>query len=174
MLVSIMEKCADPMTTPAKLEYYNYFLNEALPVESHVGSSLHDVLSHEISSRSLRAKQECIDWLTFTYFYRRIQLNPSFYDVKDTSHLGISEYLSELIENTLNDLAQAQMIELEDEDEEEEEEVISPLNGAMIAAYHNVSYLTMKEFSRLDNKAQNAWYTRGDHLGIRIRIATYS
>lgn len=161
-LVDMMEMvgcCSDNgkvliMTTPAKLEYYNYFLNEALPVESHVGSSLHDVLLHEISSRSLRAKQECIDWLTFTYFYRRIQLNPSFYDVKDTSHLGISEYLSELIENTLNDLAQAQMIELEDEDEEEEEEVISPLNGAMIAAYHNVSYLTMKEFSRLDNKAR--------------------
>lgn len=141
------------MTTPAKLEYYNYFLNEALPVESHLGSSLHDLLLYEISSRSLTTKQECIDWITYTYYYRRIQLNPSFYDVKDTSHLGISEHLSELIETTLGDLEKAQMIE-EEEDDDEEEELITPLNGAMIAAFHNVSYLTMKEFGRLDGRSK--------------------
>lgn len=143
------------LTTPAKVEYYNYFLNEALPVESHLASSLHNLLLQEISGRSLASKQDCIDWLTFTYFYRRIQLNPSFYDVKDISHLGISEYLSQLIEKDLEELAEAQMIEIGDEeDEEEEEDSISPLNGAMIASYHSVSYLTMKEFARLDNKSR--------------------
>lgn len=145
-------------TNTAKLNYYNKFLNEALPIESFLNVSLHDAFITEISTRTFKEKQDCIDWLTFTYLYRRLLANPSFYEVKDTSHFGISEFLSELVESTLKDLEESKLIEIEgsedEENSEQEEEEILPLNGAMISAYYNVSFNTVKEFSRLKNKTK--------------------
>lgn len=145
-------------TNSAKLNYYNKFLNEALPIESFLNVCLPDAFITEVSTRTFKTRQDCIDWLTFTYFYRRLLANPSFYDVKDTSHLGISEFLSVLVESTLKELEEAKIIEIEEsEDSEEsgeEEEEIVPLNGAMISAYYNVSFNTVKEFNRLGNKTK--------------------
>lgn len=140
------------LTNPSKLPFYNKFLNEALPIESYLLQTIHDHFIDEISTRSFKSKQDCIDWITFTYFYRRLQHNPSFYDVQDTSHLGISEYLSELIETTLKDLEDSKLLETEEDDEEDES--IVPLNGTMIASHYNVSYITMKNFANLDNKTK--------------------
>lgn len=149
------------LTSNSKLEYYQKFLNEGLPVESYMNLSLQDMFMNEVSSGLFTSRQACIDWITFTYFYRRLQLNPSFYDVKDTTHIGISEYLSELVENTLSDLEEAKLIELNEtedsdneQDSENEEEEIQPLNGCMIAAHYNVSYQTMKQFNSLSNKTK--------------------
>lgn len=152
------------LTSTPKLNYYNKFLNEGLPIESFMDIHIHDAFTTEISTRTFKSKQDCMDWLTFTYFYRRLQSNPSFYGVKDTSHVGMSEYLSDLIEKTLKDLEECKIVELEDDesdDEEEEDEdnddegdEISPLDGAMIAGYYNVSYLSMKEFNKLTNRTK--------------------
>ncbi|ODV96691.1 hypothetical protein PACTADRAFT_48513 [Pachysolen tannophilus NRRL Y-2460] len=161
-------KCAI-LTNSSKRDYYKKFLNEPLPVESHLNIFLHDALINEITTKTVNSRQDCIDWLTFSYFYRRLQFNPSFYGVENTSHLGISEYLSELIENTLKDLVDAKLVEVEDDEEEEEEEEeenkddeeseakveIVALNGAMIAAYYNISFISMQTFTlSLTNKTK--------------------
>lgn len=143
------------LTNASKLNYYKKFLNDALPIESFLNIFIHDAFVNEISTSTFRSKQDCIDWITFTYFYRRLQMNPSFYDVKDTSHLGISEYLSDIVETTLKDLEDANLIQVDEkEDDKEEEEVITPLNAAVIASHYNVSFTTMKDFGSLDNKTK--------------------
>ncbi|CUM63214.1 uncharacterized protein PRCAT00000784001 [Priceomyces carsonii] len=154
------------LTTASKISYYNKFLVEGLPIESHLNLFIHDCFMNEISSKVFESRQDCIDWITFSYFYRRLQSNPSFYDVKDTSHLGVSEYLSELVESTLKDLEDSALIETEvndedqqgdaedEEEDEEEEDSINPLNGAMIASYYNTTYDTMKELQKIDNKTR--------------------
>ncbi|ODQ78795.1 hypothetical protein BABINDRAFT_167978 [Babjeviella inositovora NRRL Y-12698] len=131
----------------SKKDYYVKFLHEALPIESFMPLYLPDALVNEISTRIIQSRQDCIDWLTFTYFYRRLQMNPSFYDVKDSSHLGLSEHLSELIESVLAELVEANLVEVNAQEEEEEEEEITPLNGSMIAAYYNISFVTMQTFA---------------------------
>ena len=45
------------------------------------------------------------------------------------------------MENTLKDLAETKLVELEDEDD-----TVTPLNPAMIAAYYNISFITMQTF----------------------------
>jgi pre-mRNA-splicing helicase BRR2 len=45
------------------------------------------------------------------------------------------------VENTLKELSDAKIIELDEEDDS-----ISPLNPAMIAAYYNISFITMQTF----------------------------
>ncbi|EGV61861.1 Sec63-domain-containing protein [Yamadazyma tenuis ATCC 10573] len=149
--------CSDEMgqskvmifTRNATMNHYSKFLNEGLPLESYYNSMIHDIFITEVSNRTFKERQDCVDWLTFTYFYRRLQMNPSFYDVKDTSHMGISEFLSDLVEETIKDLTDNNLIELE-----EAEEILSPLNGALIASHHNVSYHTMVELNKLDNKTK--------------------
>ena len=129
------------MVPAVKREYYKKFLNEALPIESHLQVYLHDAFVSEISTKMIASTQDAVDWATYTYFYRRLLANPSYYSLTDTSHEGLSTHLSELIENTLKDLAEAKIIDLDEEDD-----TVTPLNAAMIAAYYNISFITMQTF----------------------------
>ncbi|KAL3423556.1 Pre-mRNA-splicing factor brr2 [Phlyctema vagabunda] len=129
------------MVPAVKREYYKKFLNEALPIESHLQVYLHDAFVSEISTKMIESADDAINWTTFTYFYRRLLANPSYYSLTDTSHEGLSAHLSELVETTLKDLAEFKIIDLDEEDDS-----VTPLNAAMIAAYYNISYITMQTF----------------------------
>lgn len=129
------------MVPAVKREYYKKFLNEALPVESHLQIYLHDAYVTEISTKTISSTQDAVDWMTYTYFYRRLLANPSFYGLTDVTHEGLSTFLSELVENTLKELSDAKIIDLDEEDD-----TVSPLNAAMIAAYYNISFITMQTF----------------------------
>ncbi|KAH8433695.1 ATP-dependent RNA helicase BRR2 [Aspergillus melleus] len=129
------------MVPAVKRDYYKKFLNEALPVESHLQAYLHDAFVTEASTRTITSTQDAVDWMTHTYFYRRLFANPSFYGLSDVSHEGLSTFLSELVENTLKELTEAKIIDLDEEDDS-----VSPLNAAMIGAYYNISFITMQTF----------------------------
>ncbi|KAJ5310446.1 Ureidoglycolate hydrolase [Penicillium atrosanguineum] len=129
------------MVPAVKREYYKKFLNEAMPVESHLQVYLHDAFVTEASTRTVSSTQDAVDWMTYTYFYRRLLANPSFYGLSDVSHEGLSTFLSELVENTLKELSEAKIIDLDEEDDS-----VSPLNAAMISAYYNISFITMQTF----------------------------
>jgi len=129
------------MTTAVKKDYYRKFLNEALPIESHLPAYLHDAFVTEISTKTIGSTQDAVDWSTYTYFYRRLLANPSYYSLTDTSHEGLSTHLSEMVENTLKDLAEAKIVDVDEEDD-----TVTPLNAAMIAAYYNISFITMQTF----------------------------
>ncbi|KAI9682874.1 MAG: DEIH-box ATPase [Trizodia sp. TS-e1964] len=129
------------MVPAVKREYYKKFLNEALPIESHLHVYLHDAFVSEVSTKIIGSTQDAVDWATYTYFYRRLLANPSYYSLTDTSHVGLSTHLSELVENTLKDLAEAKIIDVDEEDD-----TVTPLNAAMIAAYYNISFITMQTF----------------------------
>ncbi|KAH9840433.1 Sec63 Brl domain [Teratosphaeria destructans] len=127
------------MCPEVKRFYYRKFLSEALPIESQLQSYMHDAFVTEISTKTIESTQDAVDWTTYTYFYRRLLANPSFYGLSDTSHEGLSAYLSEQVEQTLKDLSDAKLIEID-----EEEDTVAPLNAAMIAAYYNISFITMQ------------------------------
>ncbi|ANB15899.1 Brr2p [Sugiyamaella lignohabitans] len=150
-LLQMIGRASDPsnsktliLTNTTKRDYYKKFLNEALPIESHLNLYLHDAFIAEISERVITSPEDAVDWLTYSYFYRRLKLNPSYYGITDQSDNGLNEYLSELVETTLQDLSEAQLIEY---DEDQEESPITVLNGAFIAAYYNISFITMQTFS---------------------------
>jgi pre-mRNA-splicing helicase BRR2 len=129
------------MLPGVKREYYKKFLNEALPIESHLQVYLHDAFVSEISTKMIASTQDAVDWTTYTYFYLRLLANPSYYSLTDTSNAGLSTHLSELVETTLKDLSEAKMIDLDEEDD-----TVTSLNAAMIASYYNISFITMQTF----------------------------
>ncbi|KTW29425.1 hypothetical protein T552_01377 [Pneumocystis carinii B80] len=126
------------MTSAVKKEYYRKFLSEALPIESHLQIFMHDAFVTEIATSTIENKQEAVDWLTWSYMYRRLVANPGFYGLQDISHESLSSYLSDLVETTLNDLMEKKIISIEDDF------YVTPLNLAMIASYYNLTYITIE------------------------------
>ena len=96
-------------------EYYKKFLAEGLPVESRLHLYTHDYLNAEVVARTVEDKQAAVDMLTWTLLYRRLQKNPQAYGAQGRTMQHIGDYLSELVETTLNELAESKCLAIEDE-----------------------------------------------------------
>ncbi|KAH7852113.1 hypothetical protein Vadar_020837 [Vaccinium darrowii] len=88
-------------------------------------------------------KQDAVDYLTWTFMYGRLTQNLNYYNLQGVSHRHLSDHLSELVENTLNDLEASKCVVVEEDVE------LSPLNLGMIASYYYISYTTIERFSSL-------------------------
>ena len=53
----------------------------------------------EVVVGTITNKQEAVDWLTYTFFYRRLPQNPNYYNMMGRSHRHIRDHLSELVED---------------------------------------------------------------------------
>ncbi|KAJ8602966.1 hypothetical protein CTAYLR_001574 [Chrysophaeum taylorii] len=135
-------KCAVFCHAPKK-EYLKRLLYEPLPVESHLDRALHEHLNAEIVTKTIETKQDAVDYLTWTFFYRRLTQNPNYYDLQGTTHRHVSDHLSELVENVINDLADSRCVAISEENEVD----VSPLNLGMIAAYYCIQYTTVELFA---------------------------
>jgi len=125
----------------SKKNFYKKFLYEPLPIESNLQHNLHDHFNGEIVTKTMTNKQDAVDYLTWTFLYRRMTQNPNFYNLTGVTHTHLSDCLSELVENTLTDLEQSKCITIEDDID------VSPLNLGMIAAYYYINYSTIELFS---------------------------
>ncbi|XP_077224585.1 DExH-box ATP-dependent RNA helicase DExH12-like [Tasmannia lanceolata] len=133
-------KCVILCHAPRK-EYYKKFVYEAFPVESHLQHFLHDNLNAEIVVGTIENKQDAVDYITWTFMYRRLTQNPNYYNLQGVSHRHLSDHLSEVVENTLSDLESSKCMTIEDDMD------LSPLNLGMIASYYYISYTTIERFS---------------------------
>nr|GLL27460.1 DExH-box ATP-dependent RNA helicase DExH12-like [Ipomoea trifida] len=133
-------KCVILCHAPRK-DYYKKFLFEAFPVESHLQHYLHDNLNAEVVSGVIQNKQDAVDYLTWTFMYRRLTQNPNYYNLQGVSHRHLSDHLSELVENTLSDLEASKCVAVDDDF------LLSPNNLGMIASYYYINYTTIERFS---------------------------
>jgi len=140
-LVDKVSKCVI-MCQASKKEFFKKFLSNPLPVESHLDHVLHDHFSAETVVKTIESKQDAVDYLTWTFLYRRMTKNPNYYGLTGTDHRHLSDHLSEMVEDTLTDLEQSKCISVEDETD------VTPLNLGMIAAYYYINYTTIELFSR--------------------------
>jgi pre-mRNA-splicing helicase BRR2 len=125
-----------------KKEFYKKFLYEGLPIESQLDTHLHNHFNAEIVSKTIENKQDAVDWLTWTYLYRRMAQNPNYYNLTGVTHQHLSDHLSEVVETTLNDLVASKCVAVDEDDMD-----VSPLNLGMIAAYYYINYVTIEIFS---------------------------
>jgi antiviral helicase SLH1 len=107
-------------TQDAKKEFYKHFLHTGFPVESSLHKVLDNHLGAEISAGTIGTKQDALDYLTWTFFFRRLHKNPSFYglEISAEEHNTISaqsaanDYMIELVEASLKELADSSCIEV--------------------------------------------------------------
>ncbi|XP_047979849.1 DExH-box ATP-dependent RNA helicase DExH12-like [Salvia hispanica] len=139
-LVDNSGKCVILCHAPRK-DYYKKFLYEAFPVESHLHHYLHDNLNAEVVVGVIQNKQDAVDYLTWTFIYRRLTQNPNYYNLQGVSHRHLSDHLSELVESTISDLEASKCVEVEDDF------LLTPANLGLIASYYYISYTTIERFS---------------------------
>lgn len=132
------------MCPQTRWSFYNKFKAEPLPLESCIDQGLADYLNAEVALKTIESKQDAVDWLTWSLYYRRLTKNPNFYGLQGVSPTHLSEHLSELIESAVESLGTAQCLEVDAEDET----TLSPLNLGLIAAFYYVRYTTIDLLNR--------------------------
>ncbi|KAI5307745.1 putative helicase mug81, partial [Ascosphaera atra] len=100
-------------TQDSKKAFYKHFLHTGFPVESTLHKVLDDHLCAEVSAGTITTKQDALDYLTWTFFFRRLHKNPSFYglEIAADDHNTIAaqqlanDYMINLVDNSLSELA---------------------------------------------------------------------
>lgn len=154
------------MVHEPKKNFYRKFLYEPFPVESQLKGCLHDHINAEIAGGTIKSVADGIDYLTWTYFFRRLLINPSYYGLDSTDPEAVNAYLVDLIDVTFQDLADAGCIEMSSgaaASDDEEGGVgaskaplalinkawknVSPTPLGQIASFYYLSYRTVGLFS---------------------------
>ena len=128
------------MVHEPKKNFYKKFLYEPFPVESSLPKVLHNHINAEIVGGTISSKQDAIDYLTWTYFFRRLLMNPTYYNVEDASFDSINKFLSEIVDNTIQDLELSQCVQVEDDIQ------LIPTTLGRIASFYYLHYSTMQLF----------------------------
>ena len=139
-LLDDIGKCVVLCYTPKK-EYLKKLLNDPLPIESHLDQFLHDHINAEVVTKTIENKQDAVDYLTWTYFYRRLAQNPNYYGLQGVSHRHLSDHLSEVVESVVGDLEESKCVVVDDDVD------LAPLNLGMIASYYYIQYTTVELFA---------------------------
>ncbi|CAJ1373140.1 unnamed protein product, partial [Effrenium voratum] len=135
------------LTQNSKKEYYKKFIYEPLPVESHLDQRMADHMNAEIVMKTIDNKQDAVDWLTWTFYYRRLSQNPNYYGLQGVTHQHLSDHLSEVVENTVEGLERFGCCSIEDDVD------LAAANLGLIAAYYYIRHTTIETFSRCVNES---------------------
>ncbi len=60
-----------------------------------------DHFNAEVVAGTITSKQDAVDYLTWTFFFRRLLQNPAYYDMEGTDAADVNAYLSGLVNKTL-------------------------------------------------------------------------
>ena len=149
-------------------------------VESQIDTCLHDEMLSLVCTGAVESRQDALDYLTWTFMYKRLPRNPNYYGLAstntssasststasaasaastDSNDVLVSSHLSELIEETFEDLHNSGCVHVESE-----MDVVSSMNLGMIATYYQAEYTTLEIFA--------ASLRPGLHVGEALEILT--
>jgi len=133
-------------TQDSKKAFYKHFLHTGFPVESSLHKVLSNHLGAEISAETIATKQDALDYLTWTFFFRRIHKNPTYYGLEISAEeqstvaaqQAANDFLVGLVEEALNDLSESGCIELSPNGN------ISPTPYGKVMSYYYLSHKTIR------------------------------
>lgn len=122
-----------------KKNFYKKFLHEPFPVESSLHLQLINHINAEIASQTILSIDDCVEYLTWTYYFRRLIMNPSYYNLLDSSDQGIQRHLQNLCRVIVDDLVKHKCIA-------EDEGIISSTHLGTVASYYYIDCRTVSTF----------------------------
>lgn len=145
-------------TQDAKKEFYKHFLHTGFPVESSLHKVLDNHLAAEISAGTITTKQDALDYITWTFFFRRLHKNPSFYglEISAEEHNTIAaqglanDYMIDLVETSLQALEESSCAAVEPTGE------VDPTPYGKTMSYYYLSHRTIRHL--LKNAKRHATF----------------
>ena len=133
-------------TQDAKKAFYKHFLHTGFPVESSLHNVLDNHLGAEVSAGTIATKQDALDYLTWTFFFRRLHKNPSYYGLQISAeeHNTIAaqqlanDFMVELVDKSFGELAESGCIALDSNGDVDS----TPLGKIM--SYYYLSHKTIR------------------------------
>ena len=164
-------------TQEASKAFYKHFLHTGFPVESSLHNVLDNHLGAEISAGTIGTTQDALDYLTWTFFFRRLHKNPSYYGLEISSedhntiatHQLASDFMDELVGKSLEELAESGCITRHFNGD------IDSTPFGKIMSYYYLSHRTIRHLVKLAKRNANfedvlAWMcgaTEFDELPVR-------
>jgi len=146
-------------TQDAKKAFYKHFLHTGFPVESSLHNVLDNHLGAEVSAETITTKQDALDYLTWTFFFRRLHKNPSYYGLQISAeeHNTIAaqqmanDYMISMVDKSLGELAESSCLEMHPNGD-----VYSTPMGKIMSFYY-LSHRTIRHL--VQNAKRNASFS---------------
>ena len=137
-------------TQDAKKEFYKHFLHTGFPVESSLHQVLDNHFAAEVSAETIATKQDALDYLTWTFLFRRIHKNPSYYglEISAEEHNTIAsqqlaqDYMIEMVDESFAELAESGCVTVEPNGD------VDPTPMGKIMSYYYLSHKTIRHLVR--------------------------
>ena len=111
-------------------------------MESCLEQRIHENLNAEIASGTISTISDCIGYLSWTYFARRVKKNPMYYGAESSSPEHIEARLLDFIKESVGALRAEGCVEIQDLDEFSE---INPTALGIAASQYYLSHRTPKQ-----------------------------
>ncbi|KAH8912792.1 activating signal cointegrator 1 complex subunit 3 [Coniochaeta sp. PMI_546] len=137
-------------TQDSKKDFYKHFLHTGFPVESSLHTVLDNHLCAEVSAETVVTKQDALDYLTWTFFFRRLHKNPSYYGLEisaeehnsTTAQQLANDFMIEMVNKSLTELATSQCVEVYPNGD------VDPTPMGKIMSYYYLSHKTIRHLVR--------------------------
>ncbi|KAF2135721.1 uncharacterized protein K452DRAFT_260242 [Aplosporella prunicola CBS 121167] len=137
-------------TQDSKKAFYKHFLHTGFPVESSLHNVLDNHLGAEVSAETIATKQDALDYLTWTFFFRRLHKNPSYYglEISAEEHNTMAaqqlanDYMVEMVDKSLSELAESGCIVVHNNGD------VDPTPLGKIMSYYYLSHKTIRHLIR--------------------------
>ncbi|OTA69437.1 Sec63 Brl domain-containing protein [Hypoxylon sp. EC38] len=133
-------------TQDSKKDFYKHFLHTGFPVESSLHIVLDNHLCAEVSAETITTKQDALDYLTWTFFFRRLHKNPSYYglEISAEEHNTIAaqqlanDFMVDMVNKSLDELAASKCVEIYPNGD------VDPTPLGKIMSYYYLSHKTIR------------------------------
>lgn len=122
-----------------KKNFYRKYLNDPFPIESRLTTQLAEHISAEVNSGTITNKQHCMDYLTWTYWFRRISRNPLFYEIASGEPAVIQKHVTNMIDEVCKTLKESGTIEFD-----QEGFLLNPTFLGHLASYYYIQHKSVK------------------------------
>ncbi|KAK3050163.1 putative steryl acetyl hydrolase mug81 [Extremus antarcticus] len=137
-------------TQDSKKAFYKHFLHTGFPVESSLHNVLDNHFAAEVSAGTVATKQDALDYLTWTFFFRRLHKNPSYYGLEISAEenntiaaqQAANDFMIDMVDKSMAELADSGCIQLHSNGDVDS----TPMGKIM--SYYYLSHKTIRELTQ--------------------------
>lgn len=129
ILIAVSHSSSQAIIFGDNPSFIKHCLNSILPLESNLNLTLAEALVPAICSYKIQNPQDAIKWLSGTFLYKRLRINPSYYACN-----SLQDWVSEEIETAFENLEAMNAIELDADTLK-----LTPKVAAHIACNHGIN-----------------------------------